>query len=38
MTVEYRYVYGLTDLKLSMVSTTESDKTRSSLFLVGFGF
>ncbi|HUX34288.1 MAG TPA: porin family protein [Gemmatimonadaceae bacterium] len=38
MTVEYRYVYGLTDLKLSTVSTTESYKTRSSLLLVGFGF
>jgi len=38
LTVEGRYVYGLTDLKLNTISTTESYRTRSFLVLVGFGF
>jgi Outer membrane protein beta-barrel domain len=36
--VEGRYVYGLTDLKLSTVTSSESYKTRSFLILVGWAF
>ena len=36
--VDGRYIYGLTDLKLSTVSTTQSYKTRTFLILVGIGF
>lgn len=38
LSVEGRYVYGLTDLKLSTVSTSTSYQTRSFLLLVGLGF
>ncbi|HEX8725543.1 MAG TPA: porin family protein [Gemmatimonadaceae bacterium] len=38
LTVEGRYVYGLTDLKLATVQSTDSYKTRSFMVLVGFGF
>lgn len=38
LTVEGRYVYGLTDLKLSTVSTSTSYQTRSFMILLGFGF
>ena len=38
MSIEARYVYGLSDLKLNTISTTESYKTRSLLLLLGFGF
>jgi len=38
VSVEGRYVYGLTDLKLSTVSTTTSYQTRSFLLLAGIGF
>ncbi|MGH7539159.1 MAG: porin family protein [Gemmatimonadales bacterium] len=37
-TVEGRYVYGLTDLKLSTVTSAENYKTRSFLILAGFEF
>jgi len=37
-TVEGRYVYGLTDLKLSTVTSSDSYKTRSFLILVGIAF
>jgi Outer membrane protein beta-barrel domain len=37
-TIEGRYVYGLTDLKLSTVTSSESYKTRSFLILVGRAF
>lgn len=37
-TVEARYIYGLKDLKLSTVSTSESFKTRSFLILGGIIF
>lgn len=36
--VEGRYVYGLTDLKLSTVTSSTSYKTRSFLILAGFTF
>ncbi|HEY6809060.1 MAG TPA: porin family protein [Gemmatimonadales bacterium] len=36
--LEGRYIYGLTDLKLSTVTTSSSYKTRSFLILMGFGF
>lgn len=36
--LEGRYVYGLTDLKLSTVTTTESYETRSFMLLAGLGF
>jgi len=36
--LEGRYVYGLTDLKLSTVTSSESYKTRSVLILVGWAF
>jgi Outer membrane protein beta-barrel domain len=38
LTVEGRYVYGLSDLKLSTVTTSDSYRTRSFLLLVGVGF
>jgi len=38
ISVEARYVYGLTDLKLGTVSSTSSYKSRSLLLLVGIGF
>ncbi|MHB8837392.1 MAG: porin family protein [Gemmatimonadaceae bacterium] len=38
LSVEGRYVYGLTDLKLSTVSTSTSYQTRSFLVLMGIGF
>jgi len=38
LSVEGRYIYGLTDLKLSTVSTSESYKTRSFLIMLGIGF
>ena len=37
-TVEARYIYGLKDLKLSTVTTSESFKTRSFLILGGLIF
>ena len=37
-TLEGRYIYGLTDLKLSTVTSSESYKTRSFLILTGFSF
>jgi hypothetical protein len=37
-TVEGRYIYGLTDLKLSTVTSSSSYQTRSFLVLAGFGF
>jgi len=37
-TVEGRYLYGLTDLKLNTVTSSESYKTRSFLMLAGFAF
>jgi opacity protein-like surface antigen len=36
--VEGRYVYGLTDLHLSTVTTNENYRTRSFMLLAGFGF
>lgn len=38
LSLEGRYVYGLTDLNLSTVSTTESYRTRSLLLLLGKRF
>ena len=38
LSIEGRYVYGLTDLKLSTVSTSTSYQTRSFLVLLGLGF
>ena len=38
LSLEGRYVYGLTNLKLSTVSTTESYKNRSFMVLLGLGF
>lgn len=37
-TIEGRYVYGLTDLKLSTVTSADSYKTRSFLILAGWAF
>jgi len=37
-TVEGRYVYGLTNLKLGTVTSSDSYKTRSFLILAGFTF
>jgi len=37
-TVEGRYVYGLTDLKLNTITSSESYKTRSFLILAGWAF
>jgi len=36
--IEARYLYGLSDLKLSTVATANSYKTRSFLILAGLGF
>jgi outer membrane protein with beta-barrel domain len=38
ITLEGRYIYGLTDLKLSTVTSSESYKTRSFLILAGWTF
>lgn len=38
LSVEGRYVYGLTDLKLSTITSSASYKTRSFLLLAGFAF
>jgi hypothetical protein len=38
VTIEGRYIYGLTDLKLSTVTSSESYKTRSFMILVGWAF
>lgn len=38
LTVEGRYVYGLTDLKLNTVTSSDSYKTRSFLILLGWTF
>lgn len=38
ISVEARYVYGLTDLKFSTVTTSENYKTRSFMLLAGIGF
>ena len=38
LSVEGRYVYGLTDLNLNTVSTSESYQTRSFLLLAGISF
>ncbi len=38
LTLEGRYVYGLTNLKLSTVSTSQNYRNRSFLLLVGLGF
>jgi len=37
VTIEGRYVYGLQDLKLSTVTTSESYKNRTFMILVGIG-
>lgn len=38
LTIEGRYVYGLTDLKLSTITSSASYKTRSFLILAGLTF
>jgi hypothetical protein len=38
ISVEGRYVYGLTDLRLNTVTDSESYKTRSFMVLFGIGF
>lgn len=38
VSIEGRYVYGLSDLKLNTISTTQSYQTRSFLLLLGLGF
>lgn len=38
ITIEGRYIYGLTDLKLSTVTSADSYKTRSFLILAGWSF
>lgn len=38
LSLEGRYIYGLQDLKLSTISTSESYKTRSFMLLLGIGF
>ncbi|MHB1863973.1 MAG: porin family protein [Gemmatimonadaceae bacterium] len=38
LSLEGRYIYGLTDLKLSTVSTSSSYQTRSFMVLLGLGF
>ena len=38
VSVEARYIYGLSDLKLNTVSTASSYQTRSFLLLAGFSF
>lgn len=37
-TIEGRYIYGLSDLKLSTVTSSQSYKTRSFLILAGLSF
>lgn len=37
MTVEGRYVYGLTDLKLTTITSSSSYRTRSFMLLLGLG-
>lgn len=38
LSIEGRYVYGLTDLKLGTVTSSDSYKTRSFLLLAGWAF
>jgi hypothetical protein len=38
LSIEGRYIYGLTDLKLSTISSSDSYQTRSFLLLAGIGF
>lgn len=38
LSLEARYVYGLTDLKLGTITSTSSYQTRSFLILAGVGF
>jgi opacity protein-like surface antigen len=38
LSIEGRYVYGLTNLKLNTVTSTESFKTRTFLILAGYHF
>lgn len=38
LSIDGRYIYGLTDLKLSTVSSSESYQTRSFLLLAGIAF
>jgi len=38
LSIEGRYVYGLTDLKLGTINSSESYKTRSFMILAGFHF
>jgi hypothetical protein len=38
ITAEARYVYGLTDLHLSTVTTSENYRSRGFMILAGFGF
>jgi len=38
LTIEGRYIYGLNDLKLSTVTSSQSYKTRSFLILAGWSF
>lgn len=38
LSLEGRYIYGLSDLKLSTVTSSDSYKTRSFLILLGLGF
>ena len=38
LSIEGRYVYGLSDLKLNTVTTSSNYKTRSFLLLAGIGF
>jgi hypothetical protein len=38
ITIEGRYIYGLTDLKLSTITSSDSYKTRSFLILGGWAF
>ncbi|HVT39483.1 MAG TPA: porin family protein [Gemmatimonadaceae bacterium] len=37
ISLDARYIYGLTDLKLSTISTTKSYQTRSFMLLAGIG-
>jgi hypothetical protein len=38
LSIEGRYVYGLTDLKLNTVTSSESFKSRTFLILAGYHF
>jgi hypothetical protein len=38
LSIEGRYIYGLNDLKLSTVTSSESYRTRSFMILLGLGF